>query len=81
MNGWAKTGEHRESWAAAISAWEQSEISVRASCRLEGLPGHSFYWWRRKLWSEVTREAPRRCRCCRRCRGLNRRYATDGNVG
>lgn len=49
--------EQRQSWAERLQRFADSGLSVVAFCQAERIPTQSFYYWKRKLDSQIS-DAP-----------------------
>src|SRR5437899_1475161 len=45
--------QKREYWSNLIAEQEVSGLTVRAFCQEQGVGGHSFYYWRKRLQTSV----------------------------
>jgi transposase-like protein len=53
-----QSGSGREMyWRLVLARWKRSGLSVRTSCRAEGLNQGTFYWWRRE-WNRRDQPKP-----------------------
>jgi hypothetical protein len=42
--------QHRQAqWRERVARQAQSDLSVAAFCKSEGIPAQTFYWWRARL--------------------------------
>ena len=51
----------REKWTAAtaqkeMAAWRASGLTMAEHCRQRGIPPKKFYWWRRRLGEQESRD-------------------------
>jgi len=48
-------GERQQFWQMALDAHQESDLSIAAFCKKEGISEAAYYYWRRKLTGSVSK--------------------------